>query len=225
MLYRIKQLSGSVGMRKIFESMATVQRRNCHLYLGIADGIETVQHPTANIALSGVSQRGVRLAQQGAARHGQKKALRKAIAEFDQAGWIAMNARLMLYAADPVKDAVEAGNVAHNEVMRLGHEWNRWLDDIRKIIEAAGPQAIPAGLVDVEIEAKERMMLAPKAAFRAESALIEVLQSDMSGPRPRTRMKGPSCAARPAAASCPAVSRGPTRAAVTRIGQDPRLGG
>lgn len=113
-----------------------------------------------------------------------KKALRKAIAEFDQAGWIAMNARLMLYAADPVRDAVEAGNVAHNEVMRLGHEWNRWLDDIRKIIEADGPQAVPTGLVDVEIEAKERMMLALKAAFRAESALIEVLQSDMSGPRP-----------------------------------------
>jgi hypothetical protein len=113
-----------------------------------------------------------------------KKALRKAIAEFDQAGWIAMNARLMLYAADPVRDAVEAGNVAHNDVMRLGHEWNRWLDDIRKIIEADGPQAVPTGLVDVEIEAKERMMLALKAAFRAESALIEVLQSDMSGPRP-----------------------------------------
>jgi hypothetical protein len=113
-----------------------------------------------------------------------KKALRKAIAEFDQAGWIAMNARLMLYAADPVKDAVEAGNVAHNEVMRLGHEWNQWLDNIRKILEADGPQAIPTGLVDVEIETKERMMLALKAAFRAESALIEVLQSDMSGPRP-----------------------------------------
>jgi hypothetical protein len=84
-----------------------------------------------------------------------------------------------------VKDAVDAAKKAHIELMRRNQAWKRRESEIRAIIKEQGPQAIPTGLVDLEIEAHKYTEDALAQSGVLEDALIDALREDLA-PKPRS---------------------------------------
>lgn len=120
-----------------------------------------------------------------------RRYLRKLLATYD-ASWFEMNAQLVLFASDTVKDAGEEANGAHREVMRRARELKRHDDRIRAIVAEQGSQAIPTALVSRSVLAKDRLQEAVIKASDVDQALIDAMSAEMSaGPsaKPRGRLK------------------------------------
>jgi hypothetical protein len=107
--------------------------------------------------------------------------MRELLSTYDQGRWFASNAQLVLYASEAVKDAVQAANRAHAEVMRRSVAWKRSTSDVRTIALEHGPQMIPPMLVDLDIAAREHTEEALAESGRLEDALIDALQNDLGG--------------------------------------------
>jgi hypothetical protein len=113
-----------------------------------------------------------------------QREIRKVLKGYDQTQWFESNAKLVLYASETVRDAVDDANKAHAEVMRCDREWKRCLGEIRKIADEQGQSAIPTTLVDLEAATRKETQTALEESGRLEDALVDALRKDIAPESP-----------------------------------------